>query len=385
VPPEVQRGRPRVLVYQPDFGKVGGIERHLLRFLRLLVRHGCDCTLLTITCALHASERAELRDLGVTLIEAAPGSKRPLVRALRLRRLVTRLAAGPAFDVVYTNATALSAWIVWKAFNGRGCRIVHHHHTSACDDERNGWPRLYPAALKAVPELIACARGVADRLARYRNGRPTRVLWYLADDLAATAPPLAAARRVDTPVVGFFGRAEPGKGIAWILALSREPAFQHVRFEVHGPAPQYADVAPATYPNVSFCGPYFDAAEHAARLHRVDCVVLPSLHVEGMPLTLMEAMSVGKPWVATDRGSVTELAIVPGDCIVTPPTLDGFRSGLSAMLDRLASGRVEPALIRAAYQTRYGLPQRERAWLEFFDVPLQPAVLRGGDAVRTSA
>src|SRR5579862_212911 len=283
----------RVLIYQPNFGEVGGIETHLFRLMRLLSSHGCECTLLTITCAVNDAQRRQLREWGIRLLEAAPNSARPATRAVRLLATLVRLSAGGAFDVVYTNATGLSPWIVWTLLKRKHNRVIHHHHTSACEDERNTWPRLYPAALRAVPELVACSTSVAERLSPYRGPRPLRVLLYLADDLMPNAVPAATRSRTQTqgPVFGFFGRAVSGKGIDWILELSRDPRFKGARFEVHGQAPDYQALAPSDYPNVTFCGPYFGADEHARRLRGVDCVVLPSLHVEGMPLTLMEAMS----------------------------------------------------------------------------------------------
>ena len=315
----------RVLIYQPNFGEVGGIETHLLRLIRLLSSHGCRCTLLTVDCALNETQRVQLQTWGVRLIEAAPGSRRPAIRAARLLGTLIWLAATGRFDVVYTNATGLSPWMVWTLLKTKRNRVMHHHHTSACEDEANAWPRLYPAALRAVPELIACSTGVAERLSRYRGPRPLRVLLYLADDLMPEVGIAAARDRATEPVFGFFGRAIAAKGIDWILEISRDPRFRNTPFEIHGQAPDYQAIAPADYPNVTFCGPYFGAADHARRLQAVDCVLLPSLHVEGMPLTLMEAMSLGKPWVATDRGGVSELALLSDDCIVTPTTFDGFR------------------------------------------------------------
>jgi hypothetical protein len=62
---------------------------------------------------------------------------------------------------------------------------------------------------------------------------------------------------------------------------------------------------------------------------------------------------------------VSELAGLSNDCIVTPPTFEGFREGLLAMLHNLACGATSEVAVRAAYEQRYGLPGREKAWLDY--------------------
>ena len=354
-----------MLVFFPNFGEIGGIETHLTRLLCLLASTGCSCTLLTITSVMLPRDRQRLVHAGVELLDVAPGSNSTIVRLIRLLGTLLRLSTGVRFDVVYTNATGLSPWLVWKILGRQRTRIIHHHHTSADESERASWPTLYPMALRQVPHLVACSATVADRLSAFRRGRPISVLHYLTPDLGGVGDEREQTPMSQALVFGFFGRVIRSKGIDWILSISRDPEFRDAKFQIHGSGPDYRAEDFDQYDNVEFLGAYDGPEEHARRLSRVDCVILPSLHTEGAPLVLLEAMSMGKPWVATDQGGVKDLAVCEEDCLVTQPTLDAFRSGLEVMQQRLLAGQVSGKSIRVAYDRHFGLRGREEAWLCF--------------------
>jgi glycosyltransferase involved in cell wall biosynthesis len=194
-----------------------------------------------------------------------------------------------------------------------------------------------------------------------------QVLYYLTPEMAPPSNELPPCSRNKKSVVfGFFGRVTRGKGIDWIIKLSLLPEFQAVEFHIHGPSTEYTLESFSPYRNIRYFGPYITPFEQSERLRSVDCVILPSTHVEGLPLSLLEALSAGKPWVATDKGGVRELAVSEKDCIVTPPTFEGFRAGLLQMLNNLREGLTNEARLYDLYRLNFSLHVRQKAWLSYF-------------------
>ena len=73
-------------------------------------------------------------------------------------------------------------------------------------------------------------------------------------------------------------------------------------------------------------------ADPLARLRRWSVAVSASIDPEAGPLTALEAMSVGVPFVATDHGGVTE---VLGDAglLVPPGDADALADAITRLLD----------------------------------------------------
>jgi glycosyltransferase involved in cell wall biosynthesis len=44
-------------------------------------------------------------------------------------------------------------------------------------------------------------------------------------------------------------------------------------------------------------------------LNNIDAFILYSTHPEGLPISLLEVMSAGIPWIATKTGGISELSI----------------------------------------------------------------------------
>jgi glycosyltransferase involved in cell wall biosynthesis/protein-tyrosine-phosphatase len=262
----------------------------------------------------------ELRALGlpVTVIDETT-----LGAAGMLKRLIKVLAARP-FDVVHTHRykdTVLGAIAARLTGVPNVVRTVHGHPEPA-----EGWPALklgiYEwldrlALRRSASVIVAVSKNLADSLRRsgFWPGMITAI-----HNGTAPIPPVPAEVRAairtelkipaDALVIGTVGRLVPVKGHvdlirAIALALPRMP---HAKLVIAGDGPLLGELTAMVGrlgidQTCIFTG-------HRADVHHLlaamDVFVLPSLS-EGIPMALLEAMSLGVPVVATRVGGIPEV------------------------------------------------------------------------------
>jgi glycosyltransferase involved in cell wall biosynthesis/protein-tyrosine-phosphatase len=276
----------------------------------------------------------ELRALGVpvTIIDETR-----LGPAAMMTRLTTWLASRP-FDVVHTHRykdTVLGALAARLAGVPNVVRTVHGH-----PEPTGGWSamklRMYEsldrfALRRWASVIVAVSKNLADSLrgAGFWPGMVTAI-----HNGAAPIPPIApddraALRRElnlppDALVIGTVGRLVPVKGhVDLIRAVAlAQPRMPQARLVIAGDGPLLGDLwAMAGRLGID---KHCVFAGHRADVHRVlaamDVFALPSLS-EGIPMALLEAMSLGVPVVATRVGGIPEvvrdrvtgLLVPPGD------------------------------------------------------------------------
>jgi glycosyltransferase involved in cell wall biosynthesis len=353
----------------------GGIERHVCGIARAAADDGHQVRLLTTSNSLGPELRAQLASPRIVFRELA----RPRLAAGALHKAAwlareLLLAAGRNWDVVYTNGQSALARLAWFAA-GRGSRIIHHHHTAADAAEQLTWSRPFRRLLAAAPELVACSQATRRALDAAVARTDTQFLPYLAGS------PVAGAQVVDRPPApllrfGFCGRLIPEKGIEAILALADDPALPDIEWHIHGSGDAYPAERFQNRPRIFYHGAYRSPAEHARALLALDSLVLFSTHNEGMPLSLIEGMSAGLPWVATDRGGTRELASSPNDALLAPAdaTVAQLGGAVRTLADRILARATSRRFQRAIYDDRFAPAVVTAQWLQFF----RPS--RGGSA-----
>ncbi len=212
-------------------------------------------------------------------------------------------------------------------------------------------PADYPAAGRilrsATPRVIACAPAVARSLRA--SGFPSARIDLIVNG-AALAP--ASPERQEEmrrrlglgaePVVAGIGRLTEQKDWPALIAAARN--VQAARFVVAGDGPlrhELESAARRSGDRVTFAGHIDDIA---ALVGIASCVVSASAW-EGLPLAVLEALSLGAPTVATAVDGVTDL--VPPEAAVLVPA--GDQAALGAAISRiLADGEWAQSLRRRA-------------------------------------
>jgi glycosyltransferase involved in cell wall biosynthesis len=356
-----------LLFYVPQMAPYGGIERHVCGLAAAAAAQGHTVRLLTTSDSLGAELRRQLDHPLISLREL-PRARGTVGRFAKLWWLVSELrrAREVRWNVIYTNAQTGLARLVWWVARS-GTRVIHHHHNAGDDREITTWSRAYRDVLRRAPQLVGCSLATCRALNAATGRTDARFLPYLA------ACPVDAERISDDPPnhplrFGFCGRLIPEKGIDAIFALAEEPALADVEWHVHGYGAAYPAGRFAGRARIVYHGSYRSAEEHAHILLGLDAVALFSTHNEGMPLSLIEGMSAGLPWIATDRGGTGELATSSGDSVVVPisaglPELGGH---VRMLADRIRAGETSRVRQRAYYDERFSPPTVAKRWLEFF-------------------
>ncbi len=356
-----------LLFYAPQMAAYGGIERHVVSLAAAAAAQGHVVRLLTTSNSLGPELHRKLNHPLITLRElaVARGSAGPVAKIGWLLREVVR-ARAVQWDVVYTNGQSGLARLVWLAA-GPATHVVHHHHTAADPAEQATWSRFFRHVLRRAPSLVGCSRATCSALNAATGRNDTHFLPYLTPCLVDAH--WIHERAVESQLrFGFCGRLIPEKGIDAILALAQTPALADVEWHIHGAGTAYPPERFARHPRLVYHGAYHTVAQQAQALLGLDALVLFSTHNEGMPLSLIEGMAAGLPWIATDRGGTRELAGSPADCLVVPATLaqSELAGPVRTLANRILSGTTSRRRQRTYYDEHFAPAIVAGRWLEFF-------------------
>jgi glycosyltransferase involved in cell wall biosynthesis len=168
---------------------------------------------------------------------------------------------------------------------------------------------------------------------------------------------------LDALVVTTVGNPTLKKGHTFLLAAAAKVVKRHpaARFLLVGQGPLTESLrAEAARLGLGdrfvFTGFRADAVRLVAAS---DLFVLSSLH-EGLPVSLLEAMALGKPTVVTRVGGIPEATDESSSMLVPPGDVQALAGAVNAMLDSPALRTQMGANAQAKARTRHGVPQMVR-------------------------
>jgi glycosyltransferase involved in cell wall biosynthesis len=350
----------------------GGMERHVCVLAEEAARRGHRVRLLTTSNSLNKTAHTTLTSVGVDLRElSCPRDTARTFQKLGWLWRQTQIAHFTRWDVIYTNGQSALARIVWQAAR-RHTRIIHHHHTAADAGEQATWAPRFRQVLAQAPELVACSEATRANIERAIGRKGARFLPYFSACPVAAKEVIEKKYQAGQPLkFGFAGRLVRTKGIDILCELSRRPELAGISWQIYGAGPDYTADHFRAYPNICYHGPYPDLAGYGHALLDLDALALFSLHNEGMPLSLIEAMSAGLPWIASDRGGTRELALDPANCVLVENPSDPavtLRDTL-ALVERIQTGATSRLRQRAVYDARFAPSVVAKIWFDYLDTP----------------
>jgi glycosyltransferase involved in cell wall biosynthesis len=367
--------RKSILIYSPQFNTIGGVETHLVRVSCFLAQRDCQVTLVTTSGMLEASRVAELSAAGVEFIAPAGGQTLSVFRkAMWLVWLTATRLRRQHWDVVYTNAQGSLSWLL-RPLKQNGTRLLHHYHTAGDERDQRTWSWLFPKWLRAVDEIVACSTSTAQNLRRAlgvscstdQHGRDKiRVIRYLSADIDVPADRARPAPDAKLRF-GFVGRLMRDKGLDMICRLSQDPDLKDIEWHIHGCGPHYDAAYFKAYPNTHYHGRYQGAAELGAILEGLDGLALFSTYQEGQPISLIEGMAAGLPWIATDQGGTRELMWSPSNCRLIDAACDysDAKRAVADLANAIREGKTSFSTQRRAYDDHLAASAVGERWIEF--------------------
>ncbi len=209
-----------------------------------------------------------------------------------------------------------------------------------------------------------------------RRGRTA----YVANGIPDRVPPNGDDRRAarerfgfpdDRYVVGFLARTNAAKGIPELLEAARRCRDERILWAIAGTGDLAESIVAADLPNVLFLGYVGESDAYRAA---IDAFVQAS-HIEGLSLSLLEAMRAGLPIIATRAGS-TALALDDGreGRLVDPGDIDGLVAAARAFAADRDEGRRYGAAARARFERDFRVDRQQRDFLMIYRSIARPPV-----------
>ena len=354
---DLDRLRPLRVMHVLDRLDVGGTEKAVMKLIRGLepgLFEHCICTLRGV------SPEANEWLSGVTLLDAGRTTAGFQFNVPRLARLMKSVRP---MIVHSRNWGGIEAMVAARV---AGVPVAIHSEHGYELEMRSGLPLHRRLLRHCIYRMGSAVATVTEELRNYHAAQA----WWRSQDIKVlyngvdghefrpqTQVRDAVRCRLGIPqdalVVGSVGRIVPLKDFATLLKaanlLATEVPNLHVLLVGSGPElpalREYAASCPQLAGRVFFPGAVDQVAD---LLNTMDVFVLPTL-IEGMSNTLLEALAVGLPVVATRVGGNPEI-VEEGLCgyLFSPQDVPGLASFLRTLL---RDSRLRAEFGRAARET----------------------------------
>ncbi|TDN39582.1 hypothetical protein A8B98_18005 [Hymenobacter sp. UV11] len=346
------------MVYATQHMPTGGIESHLREFCLNLAESGAAVDLVIRNSEMLPETEVFFRSIckRVYLGKSSSSLKQLFwLFWIGLQRLTK------CYDALYTNGQGNSVnFFSW--FLPRRRRWVHHHHTAGDKADQATWTSGYQQALRNADSLVACSsRNATDMEATLV--RPVQSIPCFSREIAIAG---VSATPGHTLRFGYYGRLIPEKGIDVLCQLSEDPSMRGIEFHIWGEGQAYPSDFFGRHPRILYHGPFTSRDELQAVLASLDAYLLLSTHPEGLPIALLEVMSAGLPWVATDRGGVADIACDPMATRVIPSTASysEVKAAILTLAVDIQQGRVLRSAQKKLYAETYSAEVLVKRWRE---------------------
>ncbi len=333
---------------------VGGTARYITQLTTELPKHGIETFVATGFVQGAEVEDPSAQTIDLIRVPAMGRSIRPIKDHLA-RKQLEKIIREVKPDIIHTHTFKAGYVIRMKK---QPVPIVHTFHGHLLDDpEFSGFKtkiivELEKKFAKNSVKLVTVGRRVADELLEQKIGHRAQFVNIPPGVIPVSVTPKQQALKnlnlegTGAPIVGWIARVTGVKNP--MRALEVADSLPDTHFVLAGGGDLLEQVKASAPSNVSVIG-WADAAD----LFGASDIILSSSENEGMPVALIEAQLAGKPVVATDVGSVSEVILNHETGIVTNKSAGSIASALeSLILDKTTRdemGRLATARAQALF------------------------------------
>ena len=287
---------------------VGGTARYITQLANELPKHGIETFVATGFVQGDEVEDPSAQSIDVIRIPALGRSINPIKDHLA-RKQLEKIIEDVKPDIIHTH-TFKAGYIT--RMKKQPIPVVHTFHGHLLDDpEFSGFKSKVIIAIekklaKRSAKLVTVGHIVGQELLQHNIGLKDQYLSIAPGVTALKITPRAEAMsnlgisENGQPIIGWIARITGVKNPMKALEVAR--AIPQAQFVMAGGGDLLADVIAEAPSNVSVVG----WAKAEDLFGAVD-IILSTSENEGMPVALIEAQLAGKPVVATDVGSVSEV------------------------------------------------------------------------------
>ena len=312
---------------------VGGTARYITQLANELPKHGIETFVATGFVQGAEVEDESANSIDLLRIPSMGRSINP-IKDHFARKQLDKIIAEVKPDIIHTHTFKAGYVIRMKK---QAVPVIHTFHGHLLDDpEFSGFKskiivELERMLAKKSARLVTVGRRVADELLEQKIGYRTQYVNIPPGVVPVNVTPRQKALKNlnleddGKPWVGWIARVTGVKNP--MRALEVADAMPDTRFVMAGGGDLLEQVKAAAPTNVTVIG-----WAEAADLFGAADIILSTSENEGMPVALIEAQLAGKPVVATDVGSVSEVILNHETGIVTNKNAGSIASALESLV-----------------------------------------------------
>jgi len=312
---------------------VGGTARYITQLANELPKYGIETFVATGYVQDAEVEDESAQSIDLIRIKSMGRSISPIKDHLA-RMQLDKIIAQVKPDIIHTHTFKAGYVIRMKK---QPVPVIHTFHGHLLDDpEFSGFKsrvivEVERMLAKKSVKLVTVGRRVADELLEQRIGKKEQYINIPPGVVALNVTPRAEALKNlnlpddGKPIVGWIARITGVKNP--MLALEVADAMPDTHFVLAGGGDLLEKVKAAAPSNVTVVG--WAKAEDVIGASEI---ILSTSENEGMPVALIEAQLAGKPVVATDVGSVSEVVLNHETGVVTNKNAGSIALALEKLL-----------------------------------------------------